>query len=222
MPPVSRSGCAARSSKVSASSPTIAICGRSRRAPGSRTCSAACSWPSISPTRSAGSTSSAGTIGLIFAIGSIGFLVGALVSQPLARRLGVGPTIVWSAVLFGPPGLLVPLAPQAAPIPWLVASWWLFSFSGPIYNITQVSLRQAICPHRLLGRMNATMRFLVWGTMPIGAFIGGVLGSLIGLRATLYVAGAGQLISFIPVAFSPVRSIMTVPDLEQDEAASGE
>jgi MFS family permease len=165
---------------------------------------------------------SAGLIGLVFAIGSVGFLLGALAAQPLARRLGVGPTIVWSAFLFGPPMLLIPLAPQGAPVPMLAAAWFVASTASPIYNITQVSLRQAICPHRLQGRMNATMRFMVWGTMPIGALLGGILGSngALGLRPTLYVGAIGQLISFVPVALSPVRSIRGMPDPEVDPVAT--
>jgi MFS family permease len=154
----------------------------------------------------------------VFAIGSVGFLLGALASESLSRRFGVGKTIVFAAFLFGPPMLLIPLAPQAHPVPLLAAAWFLASIANPIYNITQVSLRQAICPLRLQGRMNATMRFLIWGTMPIGALLGGILGSngVLGLRPALYVGAIGQLVSFVPVALSPVRSIQGMPDPDPD------
>jgi Na+/melibiose symporter-like transporter len=160
---------------------------------------------------------SAATIGLIFALASIGGIIGAIAAPAVARRIGVGPTIVWSALLFGPTGLLVPLAPPRAPVPWLVVGFFVAAVAVPLYNITQVSLRQAICPPRLQGRMNATMRFLVWGTMPVGSLLGGVLGTAVGLRATLLAGSIGQLFVFLPVALSPVRRLVTVPSQEGAE-----
>lgn len=165
---------------------------------------------------------SAGTIGGVFAVGSVGFLLGAVVARPLAGRFGVGPTILWSAILFGPPTLLVPLAPQPSPVLWLAASFLLGSFWTPIYNVTQVSLRQTLCPPRLLGRMNATMRFVVWGTMPIGAVLGGALGSRLGLRPTLYIGAFGLMTAFVPVLWSPVRRLREMPEPEADLADDGD
>lgn len=165
---------------------------------------------------------SAGAIGGVFAVGSVGFFLGALVARPLAGRLGVGPTIVWSAILFGPPTLLVPLAPRQSPVPWLAASLALGSLWTPIYNITQVSLRQRLCPPRLLGRMNATMRFVVWGTMPVGAVLGGALGARLGLRPTLYIGAFGVMTAFIPVLVSPVRRLREMPEPEADGTEEGE
>jgi hypothetical protein len=81
-----------------------------------------------------------------------------------------------------------------------------------IYNVNQLSLRQALCPERLQGRMNAVMRFLVWGTIPLGSLIGGGLASTIGLRATIWVGVLGAMLSVLPVAFSPVRSVERIPE----------
>ena len=83
--------------------------------------------------------------------------------------------------------------------------------SSVLYNITQVSFRQGLCPPGLLGRMNATMRFLVWGTLPLGGVIGGVLGTLIGVRPTLLVAAAGGALAFLPVFLSPLRRLRELP-----------
>jgi len=83
-----------------------------------------------------------------------------------------------------------------------------------IYNVNQVSLRQAITPDRMLGRMNATMRFIVWGTIPIGAVIGGVLGGVIGLQATIWVGAIGSFLGFLPVLLSPVRALREIPPSE--------
>lgn len=99
-----------------------------------------------------------------------------------------------------------------------------FSAGVVIYNVTQVSFRQRLCPERLLGRMNATMRFLVWGTMPVGGLIGGALGSAAGVRTSLLVAAIGQSLAFLWVFFSPLRSLRRVtasPDQQAATAASG-
>jgi predicted MFS family arabinose efflux permease len=92
--------------------------------------------------------------------------------------------------------------------------WW---GSVVVYNITQVSFRQGLCPPHLLGRMNATMRFLVWGTIPLGAFIGGVLGSTIGVRQTLLVAAIGGCLAVLPVFFSPLRHMRDLPTYEEPD-----
>ncbi len=70
--------------------------------------------------------------------------------------------------------------------------------------------------------MNATMRFIVWGTIPIGAIIGGALGSVIGLHATIIVGAVGGLVAFIPVTLSSVRHIVTMPEPVDDDAAPTE
>jgi MFS family permease len=160
---------------------------------------------------------SPGLIGLVFALGNLGFLLGAVTSRRIVERLGVGATIVGAAVVFGVAGLLVPLASRSTAIPLLTASIALFGFGGVVYNINQVSLRQAITPLRMQGRMNATMRFMVWGTMPIGAFVGGVLGKAIGLRPTLWIAAIGGLMCFVFPAVSPVRTLERIPEMSEDE-----
>ena len=112
-------------------------------------------------------------VGAVFAVGSIGSIIGALSANSLRQRLGVGPAIVWYAVVFSCAGLLFPLAPASSPLPLLMAGLGLFGFASVAYNITQVSLRQAITPERLQGRMNAAMRWIVWGTIPLGTIAGG-------------------------------------------------
>ena len=86
--------------------------------------------------------------------------------------------------------ILVPLAQYGFAVPLLFASMFIGSFVNPVYNINQVSLRQAIVPDRVQGRMNATVRTIIWGTNPIGAFIGGIIGSTYGIVPALY-AGIG-------------------------------
>jgi MFS family permease len=154
----------------------------------------------------------AGSIGLWFSLGSLGGPLGALLVARLERRLGTGGTIVAAAWLGLPSWLLLALAPRSFPMPFLIASGIVGSLAGVAYNITQISLRQAITPRHLQGRMNATMRFLVWGTIPVGAFAGGVMGSIVGVRATLLAAAAGQLLAALPVTLSGVRTLRRVED----------
>jgi MFS family permease len=96
------------------------------------------------------------------ATSNLGFLIGALLANRVAVRFGVGPTIVGSAFAFGPSALLVAIAPPNLALPFVAASIFFGGLGGAIYNINQVSLRQAITPERMQGRMNATMRFIVW------------------------------------------------------------
>ncbi len=152
-------------------------------------------------------------VGVIGGLGSVGILVGALIAGRIAERIGVGRTILWSIALSGPTTLLAAFAQPETAVPLLTASIFLGSLTGVVYNINQVSLRQAITPERIQGRMNATMRFLVWGTIPIGTIIGGILASfpLIGARGALVIGGVLGCFSFVPILFSSVRSLKRIP-----------
>jgi len=160
---------------------------------------------------------SPGKLGLILALGNVGFLLGAFAAQRMAKRFGIGPAIVWSIGLTAPAAILVPLATPGTAFPFLVTSQFLMGFGGiAVYNINQVSLRQAITPHGMQGKMNATMRFTVWGTIPIGSFVGGILGKSIGLRPTLWIGAVGGMLAFLWPLFSPVRRLRTIPDAASD------
>jgi MFS family permease len=151
-------------------------------------------------------------LGLAFSVGNAGPLLAAFTTNRISTRLGVGPTIIWTSVLFSSSLLFVPLASRETAVPFLVASGVLGGFGSVVYNITQLSFRQAICPERMQGRMNAVIRFLVWGTMPLGALLGGALGTWLGLRPALWVAAIGALFGFVPLIFSPVRTLREMPE----------
>jgi MFS family permease len=151
-------------------------------------------------------------IGIIMSIGSIAGIFGAIVAGNLGHRLGFGPVIIGSAFLIAFGILPIAFATPHSAVPILILAGLIGSFMIPVYNVNQVSLRQAITPHRLQGRMNATMRFLVVGTMPIGGLIGGALGGTIGLRDAIAVTGAIKLLSFIWILFSPVRGLRAIPE----------
>jgi MFS family permease len=165
---------------------------------------------------------SPGRIGLVFAIGNIGFLLGAFVAPRVARAVGLGRTIVGSSLLFGVAWIPIPLLTRSSAFPLLVTALFVGGFGGTVYNVNQVSLRQSITAERMQGRMNATMRFMVWGTIPIGAFLGGVLGGSIGLRPTLWVAAIGSLLAFIPPLLSPVRTLQRIPEMPPEEPTMAE
>jgi MFS family permease len=164
---------------------------------------------------------SAGTIGVVFAIGNAGALVAAFATNRVAGKLGVGPAIVVGAAT-GSAVLLVPLAPESGPIPYLVAAQLIMSFGVVLYNVTQGSFRQAITPERLQGRMNSVMRFMVWGVMPLGMLLGGAIASAFGLHAAMWVGAIGMSLAFLPVLLSPVRTLREMPDQVADPLAEAE
>jgi len=151
-------------------------------------------------------------IGAIFAVGALGAVSGALVSARVVSTLGLGKTIIWSAALSGIPTILLVLAYPANAIAILMPIWFAIGLFSVIYNVNQVSLRQSITPDRLQGKMNATMRFLVWGVFPIGGLAGGFLGGALGLRPTIIISGIGMLLSPLWVLFSPVKDIVSIPE----------
>jgi MFS family permease len=162
---------------------------------------------------------SAGLIGVIFSIGAAGSLAGAFTARRLSGRFGIGPTTIAVGALWGPAGLLIVAAPEGdAAIPFLVAAQLVFGFAVVVYNIVQVSYRQAICPPRLQGRMNSVMRFIVWGTIPLGMLAGGALASWIGLRETILVGSIGGGLAFLWIVFSPQRHLREMPEPIPDAA----
>jgi MFS family permease len=152
------------------------------------------------------------TIGLIFSLGNAGPLLAAFTANRLSARIGVGRTILWTAVLFSGSAVFYPAAPQDVAAPFFIVGGILAGYGAVAYNITQLSFRQAICPERMQGRMNAVIRFLVWGTMPLGALSGGALATWLGLREALWIGAIGALFTFLPILLSPVRSIERMPE----------
>ncbi len=150
-------------------------------------------------------------IGLVLALGNVGAMVGALVAGRMAGRLGLGNTLMLSIFVGSVANLLVPVAQPATALPFLFGAMFAGAAGSTIYNINQVSLRQSITPDRLQGRMNASMRFVVWGVFPIGSLIGGALGTLLGVRAGIAVGAVGGLVTVLWLVFSPVRTLRVPP-----------
>jgi MFS family permease len=155
---------------------------------------------------------SAFEIGLVFAVGSAGAIAAALVTSRLNRLIGVGPTIVGGIAVSSVAALGYPLAPASFPLPLLMLAQAGVGFGALASNLTQVSLRQAITPERLQGRMNAAMRWIVWGTIPLGTLLGGGLATWFTLRTAVWVGAVGQLFAFVPVLFGGIPKIRAIPE----------
>ena len=149
--------------------------------------------------------------GLLFAIAAVGGVAGGAASGRIAKRVGSARVIWFSILVLGAPSFLPALAEPG----WSVALYpigFAFSFfASVVYNVAQVSYRQAVCPPRLMGRMNAAVRWIVWGTLPLGGVIGGALGTAIGIRPTLWIGFAGTWAAGLWVYFSPLRRMRDIP-----------
>lgn len=155
-------------------------------------------------------------VGLVFGAGGVGALIGAIIAAPTSRRFGTGPTILSARIAFGAGGLLVPVAlsvPEFA-LELVVAAEFLQWLALVTADVNARALRQALTPDRLLGRVNATFKVIVGGAIPVGSLLGGALGELVGIRATLLIGVAGMLLAVIPLFLSPLWKIATPPDDE--------
>ena len=153
---------------------------------------------------------SGSALGITYAVGSIGSLLGAWIAAPVSKRLGLGLTIVLSSA--ASIGLLIsPLALYSPPILILSISQFIVGALVVIFNINQVSLRQAITSDDLQGRMNATMRTIVWGTIPVGSVLGGFLVASRGVVPTIIVGSVLSTLAFVWVLISPVLELKEIP-----------
>ncbi|MDY0908268.1 MFS transporter [Microbacterium sp. CFBP9034] len=164
------------------------------------------------------------SLGLIFSLGAVGGLLGAMATPHIVRWIGEARAIPVSALGFSIIGLVVPLAAAVPAIafPLLVAQAFVMSFTVLLYNITQVTFRQRITPMRLLGRMNASVRFVVWGVMPIAALLAGLLGTWLGVLPTMWIGAIGQLLSAAFVVFGPFWAMRELPDVHTSAASADE
>lgn len=158
---------------------------------------------------------SAAIIGLIFSLGSIGSLVGALTANRVARTFGIGPGLIATATVGGLGLLLIPVAGGEAVVPLLVIANLVWGFYVLNYFVTAISLIQAITPDHLLGRANASRRFVVQSMIPLGALLGGALGTFIGLRPTIAIGAIGASLAVLPLLLSPLRAIKKTEDAEE-------
>ena len=149
--------------------------------------------------------------GLVFAIGGLGAVIAGVTSIRIIKKFGVGTSIIFGILISGIPFVFFYWMSKDLAFAATVAAFFVSSFGGVLYNVAQVSYRQALVPLELQGRMNASMRVLVWGPIPVGAIMGGVLGGLIGIRETILLTSVATSLAFLWVMLSPVRSVKEIP-----------
>jgi MFS family permease len=153
--------------------------------------------------------------GLLGSAAAVGSLLGAATTTKLIKWIGEGTVISVSALAGGLVTVLVPIAVglhNDLTVPLLIVMDFLNGFMVLAYNITQVSARQRICPPELLGRMNASIRFFVWGVMPIGATVGGIIGREVSPLTAMIVGSVGAVFSSVFVLFSPLTRMRKLPE----------
>jgi MFS family permease len=154
---------------------------------------------------------SAGAIGFAFALGNVGFLAATLVAPAVARRFGIGRTMRIAVCAFGPAAVLV----AATPAQWAIVAVFVMEFIDSVgiglHGVNQISLRQAVTPEHLRGRVAATLRLGMFGAMPLGTLLGGALGTFLGLRPALWVAAVGMFLAAVPYAISSTGRITVLP-----------
>ncbi len=155
-------------------------------------------------------------IGVVFSIGSLGGLIGGLLAGRIGKAVGTARIIWLSQVVVGPFALFAVIAFPGWGLTLVAISIFVVSVGSVIYNTAQVSYRQSICPPALLGRMNASVRFVVWGTLPLGALFGGIMGSVVGVRQTLLIGALGGWAAALWVVFSPLLHMRDLPTLEEE------
>ncbi|HXM45963.1 MAG TPA: MFS transporter [Bryobacteraceae bacterium] len=151
-------------------------------------------------------------LGAVIAVGGVSGVFGALVAAWLVRRFGFGRTLIGAALLPGIAGLLPPLAHGPVTLcAAVLAVAQLGDMAWSIYGINEVTLRQAIAPSHVLGRVNSAAHLTFRGVLPVGALLGGALAEAIGLRAAMFVGAGGFLLSTLWLVFSPVRQLRELP-----------
>jgi MFS family permease len=145
-------------------------------------------------------------VGLALTVGSVGFVIGAMIAAPVTRRLGVGRLLLVSSVCGATAYLLLPAAVWGAPLLWVIGTRILYGLHIPTYNVNVISLRQAIVPDQIQGRLNAATRTIAFGALSIGPLLGGALGAWWGPAPTIFVGGliflGGSLLIGLPAVFS--------------------
>jgi MFS family permease len=151
------------------------------------------------------------TIGAVLAVGQAVGIAGAVIAPRIARRIGIGPAMIGAMALAGPAVLFIALADRTTAIPFLTAGWALWSLAAFVTSVTGVSIRQALVPQRLQGRVVGATRSVIFGTAPLGAVAGGALAATAGFHTAFLVAAVCGFATFVPLLLSPARRLRELP-----------
>ncbi len=154
-----------------------------------------------------------GTLGIALGVGAIGGILGALVAPPLERAIGIGPSVVLGSLLFPAPLILVPIASGSElRLGVMLGIAEFFSAVGVmIFDVSAASMLFLRTPDRIRARTAGTFRFVNYGIRPIGALLGGALGTAIGLQTTLWIGVLGALLGVVWLVFSPIPRLREAP-----------
>jgi predicted MFS family arabinose efflux permease len=157
---------------------------------------------------------SPGTLGLIIGAGAFGGLLGAAVTGPVSRRIGIGPALILGLFVFPAPLVLVPLAGGSRPLvlALLFAADFVSALGVMVLDIAAGSVQTAATPQSMLAVVAGFTRFVNYGIRPVGALIGGTLGAAIGIRPALWIAAVGALLGVPWAVFSPLRTMRELPE----------
>ena len=155
-------------------------------------------------------------LGFILGAGVIGLLIGSFTAGRIAERIGVGHSIILGGILI--PTMPLGLALISASMgPLLItilaiASQILAFFGAAIFHTNQVTYRQIVTPKHLLGRMNASMKWVMLAGIPLGAVVGAVIADSFGLRGALFAGALGIIVAPIPLLLSGISSVVRQPE----------
>lgn len=162
-------------------------------------------------------------LGIIFSVGGVGAMVGAAIAERAVKLFSLGRTLYLMLISSGVFYYLV-ITTEALPTAVTVGLLMLVQFMDAatvvIYNINQRSLRTAITPDHMQGRMNASMRFIIFGSIPIGALLGGIVGELFGAQFTIALGATGMVAAGLLIAASPISKMKQIPTLEEEVTVS--
>jgi MFS family permease len=158
-----------------------------------------------------------GVLGIVLGAGAIGGLIGSILTGKISRRLGVGPTFIFSCILFPAPLVLVPLAHGSywIVLPLLFVAEFLSGFGVMLLDIVGGSIKTALIPDRLRARVAGAYMVVNYGVRPVGALVGGALGTWIGLRPTLWIASAAAITGVLWLLPSPLMRMRELPEVEE-------
>lgn len=161
---------------------------------------------------------SPGALGLLYAVSAVGGLVGAALARPLAQHFRLGWLLCCTFTLGTVPMLLLPAAVGSPEVILLICGGGLFFVRTAlgIWAVLTVSLRQAVTPNRLMGRVSACLRLVAYGGGAVGALLSGILGSTLGLRPGLWIGCIGLVCILIPIFFSPLPRLRAMPEREEE------
>jgi MFS family permease len=155
-----------------------------------------------------------GLLGVVLGAGAVGGVIGAVLTGRIVRRIGVGPAFVLGCVLFPVPLVLVPLAggPRSLVLACLFLAEFGSGFGVMLLDISYGAISAALVPHRMRARVSGAFNVVNYGVRPVGAFAGGLLGSAIGVRETLWIAVVGAIAGFLWLLPSPMPTMKELPE----------